>query len=277
MPRARPRHRNWPAAIVVAVAIGTVTADTRAQEPHYPTSRDFVSEDWQFQVTPWLWALSIGGDTTVRGITTDIDIGFSDILDQLNFGLFLEAEARKNRLGFYANLMYADLGTNAGVGPLDIEVGSNVLMVGAGLGYRMGPWPLGDGSGVDRTVLVVDPFVGFRYTDLNVDLDVGGGPDVGTGQDWVDPVFGVRTILQIDPDWRLIALGDVGGFGAGSDLTWQAAGLVGYSFGLLGENDATALVGYRALGQDFDTGSGSGRFDWDVVYQGPIASLAIRF
>ena len=267
----------WPAAMIAALAIGTVTVDGEAQDQRAPVDRDFVSEDWQFQVTPWLWALSIGGDTTVRGVASDVDIGFSDILDQLNFGLFLEAEARKNRLTLFANLMFADLGTNAGVGPLDIEVGSNVLMVGAGLGYRLGPWPLGDGSGMDRPALVVDPFVGFRYTDLDVDFDIDGGPDVGAGQDWIDPIFGVRTILRIDPHWRVIALGDVGGFGAGSDLTWQAAGLVGYSFDLLGANDATASVGYRALGQDFDSGSGGSRFDWDVVYQGPIASLAIRF
>ena len=277
MSKARPQHRIRLAGIIVGLSVGAVPAYAQTENPQLTPGDVFVAEEWRFQVSPWLWALSIGGDTTVRGVATDVDIGFRDILDQLNFGLFLEAEARKNRLGVYANIMVADLGTNAGVGTLDIEVDSNVLMVGAGLAYRVGPWTLGDGSGVGHPVLVIDPFVGFRYTDLDVDLDIAGGPDVGAGQDWVDPVFGARTILQIDRNWRVTVLGDVGGFGVGSDFTWQAAGLVGYSFGLFAENDTTASVGYRALGQDFDTGSGSRRFDWDVVYQGPMASLAIRF
>lgn len=277
MPNALPHHRIWLGAILAASVAGTVPAYAQNEEPQARTSSDFVSEDWQFQISPWLWGLSISGETTVRGVSTEVDIGFRDILDRLNFGLFLEAEARRNRLGLYANMMFADLGTNAGIGPFDIEVGSTVFMAGAGLGYRLGPLPVGGDGSANHPVLVIDPFVGFRYTNLDVDLDIAGGPDVSAGQDWVDPVFGARTILQIDRNWRVMVLGDVGGFGVGSDFTWQAAGLVGYSFGLFAEDDTTASVGYRALGQDFDTGSGSRRFDWDVVYQGPMASLAIRF
>ena len=277
MSKARPQHRIRLAAIIAGLRICTVPAYAQTDDPQATARGDFVTDDWRFQVSPWLWALSIGGNTTVRGVTTDVDIGFRDILDQLNVGLFLEAEARKSRLGIYANLIFADLGTDADVGTLNIEVDSNVLMVGAGLAYRVGPWALGDDSGAKQPVLVIDPFVGFRYTDLDVDLDIAGGPDVSAGQDWVDPILGARAILQIDRDWRVTVLGDVGGFGVGSDFTWQAAGLVGYSFGLFAENDTTAAVGYRALGQDFDAGRGSRRFDWDVVYQGPIASLAVRF
>jgi hypothetical protein len=45
--------------------------------------------------------------------------------------------------------------------------------------------------------------------------------------------------------------GDVGGFGAGSDRAWNAQGLRGYRFIMLGAG-ATAWGCYRALGEDYD-------------------------
>ena len=74
----------------------------------------------------------------------------------------------------------------------------------------------------------------------------------------------------------MIVGGDIGGFGAGSDFAWSALGLVGYRFEMLGL-DSSALVGYRALGQDFDTGSGANKFKWDVTMHGPIIGLVTRF
>jgi len=73
------------------------------------------------------------------------------------------------------------------------------------------------------------------------------------------------------------ALGDIGGFGAGSEFTWQAAGMVGYRFGLFGDDNARVLAGYRALYQDYKSGSGSNEFKWDMTLHGPVLALAISF
>ncbi len=43
------------------------------------------------------------------------------------------------------------------------------------------------------------------------------------------------------------------------------------------EKGATASLGYRAIGQDYGTGRGLSRFEWDVIYHGPIMALANRF
>ena len=275
---------SWLAAGVIALAPDpgrAAEAGERGGAAEPGAIRDFVPDGWQFQVVPWLWALSINGRTTIKGVSTDVDIGFSEIFDQLNFGLFLETEARYGRFGVFGNLMYADLFTDVGAGPLDIDVDTQMLMTGIGLSYRLGPWSLATDRGTRRApsapLLVVDPFVGFRYTSLEVDLESDLTPNVGGSEDWFDPIVGARTIVQVDRNWSVTALGDVGGFGVGSDVTWQAAGLVGYTFDLFDENDTTVAAGYRALGQDYDTGSGRDRFEWDVVYHGPILSLAVRF
>ena len=73
-------------------------------------------------------------------------------------------------------------------------------------------------------------------------------------------------------------IGDVGGFGVGSDFTWGAMGTIGYNFRLFSEkNNARAAVGYRAIYQDYTDGSGDDKFKWDVTYHGPILGLVIEF
>ena len=66
--------------------------------------------------------------------------------------------------------------------------------------------------------------------------------------------------------------GDVGGGIGGSRFAWQAIATVGYDFTLFGL-PATALVGYRALSQDFE----SSKTVWDVTLHGPLIGLNFRF
>lgn len=63
--------------------------------------------------------------------------------------------------------------------------------------------------------------------------------------DWVDPLVGARIRHQ----WRLgherMLRGDVGGFGAGSEFSWNV--LTAYSFCAQNGVTYTGLLGYRAL------------------------------
>jgi hypothetical protein len=65
----------------------------------------------------------------------------------------------------------------------------------------------------------------------------------------VDPFVGLRVRHQLAPGKELQLLGDVGGFGVGSDFTWQLSG--GYSFDFaVWQTTLHGLVGYRALAVD---------------------------
>ena len=47
---------------------------------------------------------------------------------------------------------------------------------------------------------------------------------------WVDPIIGLRTQINFTR-WLFLALqGDVGGFGAGSEIAWFASGSIGVNF-----------------------------------------------
>lgn len=53
---------------------------------------------------------SISGDTTTGQITSDIDISFDEIFDDLDMGAMGIIEHRRNRWFFMGDLFYADLG-----------------------------------------------------------------------------------------------------------------------------------------------------------------------
>ncbi len=237
-----------------------------------------VSDAWQFQLTPYFWALAMDGNVKVKGIKGEPDVSFSDIWDNLDYAMMLEGEARKGRFGIYANAIYADLSDTQGAAGFDVKAEATAVWAGLGGFYRLGPWTLLPDAGPLAPEVVVDPYAGIRYTYLDTKLRVrNGGPQTSQDQDWVDPVVGLRTIWRIGPKWSVTALGDIGGFGAGSDFTWQAAGMVGYSFGLLGDDNARFLAGYRALYQDYSSGNGDNEFKWDMTLHGPMLALSIGF
>jgi hypothetical protein len=239
-------------------------------------AQDLVSDEWRFSLTPYAWAISLDGDATVQGQKSPVDIGFDTILDDLNYGAMLEGEARKGRFGVFGHGIYADLtdSTTSSGTKIDIEV--DVAWAGLGAFYRLGPWDLDSDRGTSAQ-LVIDPYVGVRYTYLSLELDPQGAPSADGDEDWFEPVFGFRSHWQFSPDWSFGTASDIGGFGWGSDFAWHATGVFGYRFGLFGENNARVLFGYKALSQDYDKGSGANKFEWDITLHGPVTALSIDF
>lgn len=246
------------------------------------TAAELVSEEWQFQVTPYLWGVYMSGDVTVKGVKTSPSVTFSEILDDLDFAFMAEADARKGRIGVFVNAVYADVAdTNDDVGPgLRVRAEGEMAVAGAGAYYRLGPWNLDAEAGATGPKVVVDPYVGARYTYLDAELKFRRiGRQISADKHWVDPIVGVRTLWELTPNWNINVLGDVGGFGlsGNSDFSWQAAGLIGYRFGLFGDDDANVVAGYRALFQKYKDGNGRDEFKWDMTLHGPMLGLAITF
>ena len=67
----------------------------------------------------------------------------------------------------------------------------------------------------------------------------------------------------------LVGYGDVGGFGAGSDFTWQVALGAAYDF----SKTISGKFGYRYLSVDYDKGG----FAYDMKTRGVHLGLGIRF
>jgi hypothetical protein len=188
------------------------------------TSADAQDDtDWTFRFTPYFMFSGLNGDIGVGGRTAPVDASFSDIADHLNFGLLGAFEARRGRLGLLTDVIFLDLGADGDIprpdSPLDkFEVDASNFILSPALSYRVthpGPVSVGIQAGV-------------RYWNVSNTLtftgDAGGELEFDDSQDWIDPIVGTRLRADFDDHWFGIALGDIGGFGVGSDFTWQVFG-----------------------------------------------------
>ena len=140
--------------------------------------------------------------------------------------------------------------------------------------------------------LAFDVLGGVRYwyqeADLSLEvtrtLDIGDLELAGTrafarsgSVDWADPVVGARVRYAVAPGHELFLRGDIGGFGVGSDFSWQAIGGYGFDFGTRNGITFSGVIGYRALSVDYAQGEGRRRYEFDMLQHGPVLGLSMRW
>lgn len=227
---------------------------------------------WHLTVTPYAWAPGLYGDVTVRGRDATLDASFVDILDRTDtlVGLQGHLEITRGPLGVYGDVLYLKTKVED-AGAVGLDVTSRMWLVELGAQYRL----------LDTTTdrvpgVTLDAYAGGRYTSLDLGLDTSGAPSLSRQVDWIDPIVGGRLGVYFSEHVFLLFAGDVGGFGVGSDFAWSVTGLFGYRWQAAGLEWAV-LAGYKALAQDYTTGSGARRFRWDTTMHGPILGLSVRF
>ncbi len=285
------------AAAVLAAAGPAVSADFGSQpSPVAPASQ------WQFSFTPYGWITWLQGDQTVKGRTVEVDVDPIELIDHLESMPFMGyGEARKGPLGFYGDIVYANVGLDKdGVrsrsqhplinGTISASLGLDIelAILEAGGAYEIVKWPSGGGSNT-----AIDVYAGARYwhqeadikfsltADLTVfdDLVVSRGIALARSGsvDWVDPLVGVMIRHQLAPGQELFFRGDIGGFGAGSEFSWNV--VAAYNFEICAQDGVTysGVLGYRLLDVDYEQGSGRTKYEYDVLQHGPLSGLSIRF
>jgi hypothetical protein len=95
--------------------------------------------------------------------------------------------------------------------------------------------------------------------------------------DWVDPLVGFRIRQGLAPGQELLLRANVGGFDVGSQFSWNVLGAYSFAFAVRKGVIYSGLLGYRALSVDFEKGSGTSRYEYDVVQHRPVVGLTIGF
>jgi len=259
----------WLVFFVLFIAVAPLSLPAQEQPDE--------ESDWRYSIASYMWALSMKGDVTVKGNKSDVDIPFSDILDELNIGGMTKFEAWKGRFGFFADVIYSHLGDETTVGGIKIKPTTQALWAGVGAMYRLGTWDLAGAPGEYSRTVTLDTYLGVRYTHLDMELDFKNVPlpTAKGDQDWFEPGIGLRTNWNLSDRWSLAVAGDINGMAFGSDFAWSAYGMLGYRFNLFGNEETRVFAGYRAMAQDYEDGSGSDKFEWDVTLHGPVIGLNI--
>jgi hypothetical protein len=241
-----------------------------------------LTSPWKFTLEPYLWLPAMKGDVTVRNRTADVDLNVYDalnlIFDAFKFGAMGRFEAQKGNLLFTLDVDYVDLEDEQTTARgLESAITSQTLLTEFGAGYRLGTWPL---SPDVRPSFSVDFLTGGRYVRLESGIKIReGGPrgrinvEVDDTVEWLEPFVGGRVLLALSRQASFVVRGDVGGFGVGSELTWNVVGNFLYQV----SRTVYLSVGYRALDMDYEQGSGISRFKFDMRLHGPVLGAVFRF
>jgi hypothetical protein len=234
-------------------------------------------QPWQFEFVPYLFAAGVNGTTGVLGVTADIDVPVEKLVNQLDSAFMGTFEARRENWLFALDAFYVrlegqlsgswrgPLGIGSATGNLETTVKQQIYQ--PSVGYRVVD---------DRTTL--DIVGAARYTQIDNELNLvvttggllpGGTRSISASKSWWDPVVGARVTVPFAENWSMVGYVDVGGFGVGSDLTYQAIAGANWQFA----KDFSAKAGYRYLHQDFEEDG----FVWDMALQGFYFGLGIRF
>jgi hypothetical protein len=232
-----------------------------------------AQDAWRNTVTPYFMATTIEGDASLRDITADVDVPAAEVLDSLELGGMVRYRGESERFSINGELTYMKLSDDKSVplgssGDVAVEVENEMLIVQADVGFKF----VSSGRGF------AEVYLGVRYTDLTVEAQAVFPGVLGTRRtegddDFVDPVIGMRSDMPLSDRWTLKVQTDVGGFGAGMDVTWIAFGALEYRF----SDGIGVWFGYQGLGQDFDDAGDRENLAMDVIYHGPVLGLALSW
>jgi hypothetical protein len=266
-------------AVALLLASGSMMPVSAADLAPVPDT-----SEWRFAIAPYAWGVGLSGDVGLFGRgPVEIDVPFSDIIEYLNFAAMAAAEAHNGTWGVFLDVNYTSLTADSSAtryleripAAVGLEAEVDVTQF---IGTIMGQWRL-----VDSDEVSLDLMAGGRYWDVQNDIDVevtvaGGGPAGITlsrelsgsdGATWVDPMLGAKVRIDTTTPVYFTGWGMVGGFGVGSDFTWDAMGGVGYQW----TDKFATVLGYRALGVDYEDDG----FVYDVVQQGVALGAVFNF
>ena len=264
-------------AVPVSAATDTPATNTPAATDTSAASQAAPYSDadkWQFEITPYLFAAGMNGKTGISSVTANVDMSFDDILNNLDQGLMALFEARKGPWTYGLEGVYFKLkneGAKSWQGPLgntgtgSLEATMTEQLYGLTVGYRV----------LDEHTKV-DVIGAARYTQLDAELNlvttgplVPGSNSISGTENWWDPVIGARVLQPLFDAWTLVGYADFGGFGVGSDRTYQLLAGVNWQFA----KSVNAKAGYRYLYQDYQNDN----FVWDITSSGYYLGAGFKF
>jgi hypothetical protein len=211
-----------------------------------------------------VWTAGLDGQVGIKTVETSVDLGFTDILRHLRFGVMASAEARNGPFVIGLDGIYVSLSGSKTIGirnaSANVTLDQRETIVQPTAGYSF-----------NGTVWSVDALVGARYWNLSTDLGVDPTrlqDRMRSGTvDWVDATGGVRVRVQPMSNLHFSVASDAGG--GGSRSTWAAAGTVSLDL----SKRYNVLTGYRYLAVDYDRNS----FLFDTHMDGWLLAVNFHF
>jgi hypothetical protein len=258
----RTAKTAW-AGVVAALALASPPASAPASAQS--ALRD--ADGWTVTLSPYLWFSGLGGTVEAPSGGESFSADFGDIFQAMKFAFMGMGEARRGNLSLIVDTMYLNLqqGVPApGVGDFSAATARTQSAEFSLIGLY---------TVLDRPAGRIELGGGIRawwfQTDLRLDAGRLPGRTQTSTTSWADPVISVRGVARLTDRLAFTAYADVGGFGAGSQLTWQAFATFDYRI----TDRLTASAGFRWIHIDYEKGLTNISLDM----AGPIIGTTFRF
>ncbi|NOR54744.1 MAG: hypothetical protein GQ531_00905, partial [Sulfurovum sp.] len=210
-----------------------------------------VSE-WSTSASIYMWAAGISGETA-RG--DEIDISFSDILDNFKMAFMGNVAAQKGKWGVESDIVYMHLGNDIDRSFLLQDFSFKAWIITPMVTYAF----------LEDDHLTLKGLAGTRYLYMK--------PRVNnretSGNNW-DAIVGIKGDYAFNEKWFMPFHFDVGT--GETDVTWQAFAGVGYKY-----ESFDLMAGYRYLEWNFDENDQGGKIFNDLTISGPVIGAKFRF
>lgn len=253
--RAMMLRSFFAALSVVAISAGT---ETRAES----------LPEWEFRITPYVWMSGLDGKVGAFPGTppADVNLKFSDIVDDLDFASMVMASARKGPLVLFLDSTFVSTSTNAPLG--------GAIFNSAGIKSKTATLAFAAGGTISETSKgSVEAYAGARAWWLENEFTLrpvaGGAVARKEKASWIDPLIGITGRYRASDRWSLFGTLEVGGFGVGADIEWSVMAGATYNvserFGL--------SFGWRHLAVDYSEAG----ILFDIQQSGPVLGATFQF
>lgn len=265
-----------PAFVIMPLLYAATDSGALAQDTSTTTQsaqstkpRPEMRSPWSASLTSYVWFAGLDADVDVRNLpTAHMNVDFSEIFDKIDWApppVMLLGEVRYDRFALISDFIYLGVEDSAkGSGPLQVKADGELdtIVWTFGATYRA----------VQTDRVSIDLEAGGRMWNEHADLELNGprrSRNFGDNVNWVDPIIGLVGQVELGHGFSLYAESDVGGFGVGATLDWQAVGTIRYQV----SQSFMVQAGYRYLAVDYDKDG----FKMDAAIYGPIIGGSVSF
>jgi opacity protein-like surface antigen len=255
--------------LAVSLGLSALAVKAEVQESSAEAPRDNANA-WSFDIVPYLWLAGYDGTVGLPNLPAGIPEVPTESADpfgtHISAAAMLTARVRYRDVGLLIDGAWLQLKTE---GSLESglysseEIKSDIGYGTLALSYRL-PCP---------GKLTTDIFAGARLWYISNEIEFKPGIAQGFTAEksrfWVDPILGASLRYDLTRHWYGTVLGDVGGFGVGSDISWSVFGGGGYQF----TDWLSVTLGYRYLHIDYD----KDQFVMNGNVQGFLLGLGFHF
>jgi opacity protein-like surface antigen len=272
--------RHVPGFLAGLLGLWALTTEARNAEQGAGASSPASADVWSFDIVPYLWLAGYEGTFGLPNIPTGIASTHSDAssssVTHISAAAMLAAQVRYRDVGLFLDGAWLRLST-PGDSSSSLYSGTEITSdIGYGtmaLSYRLPFVGPKSGAGGPLEQLQTDLLAGARVWFISNEIEFKPGIAQGFTADasrtWADPIVGASLHYDLTRHWFATVLGDVGGFGVGSEFSWNVYGGVGYRF----TSWLSATLGYRYMHVDYDKDG----FLMNVNVQGFLLGLGFRF